>query len=157
MLNRTYILLMIAVIMFPACQSNSRYKDDFYNNNMSDLSKRLPLVKPYEALKSEGDCWTVEFHTRLSMPAAERLLVDSDRFIIGYGSSGTTVVEGKTVPYIIYFLIDLKNKKELLFYDSVKFRNELKEHGFSWSDMVPTDRLYSKYAETGLLPWLHPK
>jgi len=122
---------------------------------MSDISLRLPLIKPYEALKS--DYWTVRFHSSQSEFAADHILVDPDRFIVGYGANGTTEISGKAVPYMFYFVIDLKNKIEMPFNDSAKFLYELNRLGYSWSNLVLTDSIYSKYHETGLIPWLSPQ
>ncbi len=151
MMRLIRILSCGIVLLLSACHHAGRYKDHFYNGDMSDAFKRLPLVEPYEAIKAGS--WAIEFHTSHSSLGADSIFVDADRFIIGYGNNGTTVVGDQTVPYLIYFVVDLKQKKELRFYDSTGFINELKKHGFSWSNLIPTDRVYSEYRKTGLLPW----
>jgi len=153
------ILLWIAIAALPACQHRPRYKDDFYNNDMSDISQRLPLVKPYELIRDptrgkKEDLWEIGFRHEIKFPvAADTIYVDRDRCILGYGSNGTMVIRGDTSAYMIYFIVDLPTGHERLFYDRTGFGNELKKYGVGWSDLVPTDRLYSRYHDTGILPW----
>jgi hypothetical protein len=148
------IMLLGAIIVLPACHNNFRYKDDFYNGDRQDAFKRLPLVKPYQLVKA--GTWGFKFNTLKFEAVADHIFVDADRFIFGYGNNGTLVVRGDTSDYIIYFLVDLKKKKEFTFYDSASFKNELNKHGFSLSDVYSSDKIYSEYSKSGLLPWHSP-
>ena len=88
---------------------------------MSDVSPRLPLVKPYELLRDpmqgkKEDLWEIDLKHDVKFPvAADTIYVDQDRYIIGYGSNGTMVFQGNTSAYMIYFIVDLKKGHERLF------------------------------------------
>jgi hypothetical protein len=153
-------LIQFACLMASCSEKRIVYKDKFYNSKFSSTSatsRRLPLLKPYEL--EENISWNLyhSYDTTKGPGIADKLYVNRQRgFITCYGKFGDITVGGITSDYMIYFVIDVKNKKEFKFRDSAAFLKKLKE------EQLPTDsflnkteirKLFNEFQTTGKLIW----
>lgn len=156
------LTLMICMIN---CKENKKikiYEDNFYTRNVDDKKKILPLKKPYFLSKLSNDPWEIDL-TNAPLP---KVRVDQicfskdDSYLTGFGKWGNLYKNGDTLDIVFYFIIDLHNKLEFVYKDSVSYNNEIKKKKFH-SDRCygrnAIDNIYESFYASGKLPWYSEK
>jgi hypothetical protein len=157
---KTNIIILFFVIIFSSCnqfKNKDKYEDDFYNSYSGSDYNRLPLIKPFEALKLKGEkYWRLNTSNNLN-PIGTTSPVDSinvvGNYIFGHCLKYQDEdLKGYKTPEQ-WFIIDIEKNKMTFYKKDSQLYNYLKTKSIQ-DKLLFVDDLTKGFKENYYLPWI---
>lgn len=166
-----FFCAMFLVTLFSGCwSSTNRQKDQkkmvdpFYTETGGWDMIRVPLIKPYEAIKVDPkdgiSSWTVDFKNSLGTYNVRKVDVqDSIIYILSGRISESddvkinTLVNVTNVP-IGWYIIDVEKSKESSFSSEFAFNKYIKENKYRRPNWRSIDSLIDVLSKGSNVPWM---
>ena len=158
--NRKIICILIFLNIFSFSCSNGNKKihsDEFYMYSSGGDYKRLPLIKPYVAINSDGQTWVINLseHSKLgqfSFSNVKKVGLCKDYFF-AY-CSDSTIFHGNVVKEA-WFVVNPLLKIETGFIKKDEFDSCLNKLKMNYIYLYNIDSVWDKFNETNYLPFKH--
>lgn len=160
--NHKIISLVFLILLSSSCGwlqptsngSDLQNEDEFYSiSKVGDLY-RFPLIKPFEVFSTigYGPDWFVNLKYGNDFKK-DQISIDSvsvtDSLIIAY-SDGIYLPGEMTKAW---FIIDVKEKKELAFRTEDEYLQYIKERGIVSVKLYHPNTIYTEFKDSKILPW----
>lgn len=164
-MDKRQIITWVLIIAITACWDAPKRqpeRDDFYETKGGWDWIRVPLIKPYEALKIDPEVQTNPWVINLFSPnlvntdhVRKICVKDSILYIISgmvAGTGDSTSLGTRNLP-TVWFIINSKQKTEKGFKSAKEFDKYIVENNYPLPDWHDIDTLFHNLSNGGKLPW----
>ena len=151
-----FIFILFLVLVLESCLSNNKNPhDDFYIRSSGWDYRRLPLIKPYQAISTDRETWIINIseHSKLnqfSFSNVKKIAVIKDYFFVY--CSDSTLFNGIRVKEA-WFLVNPYKKTETGFLNKNDFDMYLKKNQIPKIEWYEIDETWKNFDDKIYLPW----
>lgn len=160
---RFYIVFIAILLFMTSCNYGSKQDkqtDSFYAKSSGFDYRRLPLIKPYEAISTNKETWDVQFHVKgkkypetyvTGVINVKKVAVQNGVLML-FTPDSNFITEG--LPIYQWFVVIPEKQVEKGFETEQEFLDYLKGIGMEKPEMKDIDTLHDQFEKTKCLDWI---
>lgn len=158
-----FLLITIVTTSTSCSLKNGRFRnaDPFYRVGGGTDFLRIPLKKPYDAIKgSDEHGWTIDlfFPSKessyyLSIFHVKKIGIDQKAIYV-YTDSTEQSIKSKNTPHLFWFVILVDEKRERGFLSEDQFLAFIESAGLEEPNWIDINSAYQEFFETGCTVWM---